>query len=139
MPNSAHTAVEDRAHGTQDIVQCLRGAIQVWKAASGVPTCGISHLRGVEAFPFAQKGAGNEARARVADSADGRAWGAAAAVHARGNTVAGEDEQPEGGGSEELEWGAREIGVWRWVWIEEFGDNAEEFLEADGDASAWEA
>lgn len=108
----------------------LAGAVQVGKAASEVLICGVCHLRGVEALPFAQDDAGNETRAMVVDSTPSRAWGAATACG--GNTVAREDEQLEGGGSEELEWRAREIGVRRMLWIEEPGGNTEVFLEADG-------
>ena len=51
-------AVEDGAHGSQDAVQRVRGAVQVRAARAGVPAGGEPDVRGVQALQLPPQGGG---------------------------------------------------------------------------------
>lgn len=49
------------ADGSQDALQCLRGAVQIGPTFSGVPAGGEPDLRSCRSLQFAQEGGGDAA------------------------------------------------------------------------------
>lgn len=65
------SAVADRAHGTEDAVQRVRGQVQVGSAGAGIPARSEPHLRVDAALQLASKGDRAEAAEGVAEGGAG--------------------------------------------------------------------